>query len=319
MNKTNSLTPPHQLNTAVLFLVFNRLETTKQVFEAIRQAKPPRLYIAADGERAKKEGEAEKVQAVRNYILENINWECEVKTLFREQNLGCKYAVSGAISWFFENEEQGIILEDDCVPNLEFFKFIEMNLDKYAKDNSIGIISGTNFFGCGKSSSKVMRSQTYSIWGWGTWKRVWGQYKVEIEENDTEIVNRLNKLERPFKKYYKHIFTELNKLKIDTWDTQVVYLFVKNDFHSITPVANLVKNIGIIGAHSSIETSAHNICYGTLECNLDYNMAREFGKEYDISVMNKIIKPALRYQIMLRILRWLKLYGILKRIYRKLK
>ena len=120
----DSFTPPQPLNTAVLFLVFNRLDTTKQVFEAIREAKPPRLYIAADGARETKAGEAEKVTAVRDFILKNIDWECDIKTLFREENLGCKYAVSGAIDWFFDNEEMGIILEDDCLPSQSFFGFV---------------------------------------------------------------------------------------------------------------------------------------------------------------------------------------------------
>ena len=129
--------PPHPLNTAVLFLVFNRLDTTKQVFEAIRQAKPPRLYIAADGVREAKDGEDEKVKAVRDYITSNIDWECEVKTLFREQNFGCKMAVSGAIDWFFQNEEMGIILEDDCLPSQSFFWFCQDLLEKYKNDTRV--------------------------------------------------------------------------------------------------------------------------------------------------------------------------------------
>ena len=116
---------PHPLNTAVLFLIFNRLETTKSVFHAISQAKPPRLYIAADAARLDIKNEAKKVQDVREYVMQNINWKCEVKTLFRYQNLGCKYAVSNAISWFFDNEEQGIILEDDCLPSQSFFGIVK--------------------------------------------------------------------------------------------------------------------------------------------------------------------------------------------------
>ena len=133
-NQHSKFTPPHPLNTAVLFLVFNRLDTTKQVFEAIQQAKPPRLYVAADGARELKEGEAEIVKAVREFVIQNIDWECEVKTLFREQNHGCKMAVSGAIDWFFANEEKGIILEDDCLPSQSFFWFCEELLYKYKDD-----------------------------------------------------------------------------------------------------------------------------------------------------------------------------------------
>ena len=113
MSKIINFNPPNALITPVLLIVFNRLNTTKHAFQAIRQAKPSIFYIAADEKRTNKVGEIEKVKAVRDYIMQNIDWKCEVKTLFRKENLG-KYAVSGAISWFFENEEEGIILEDDC-------------------------------------------------------------------------------------------------------------------------------------------------------------------------------------------------------------
>jgi hypothetical protein len=109
----------------VLFIIFNRLDTTIQVLEAIRQAQPPRLYVAADGPRPNRPGEAEKVQAVRDYVMGQIDWPCEVKTLFREKNLGCKVAVSSAIDWFFDHEPEGIILEDDCVPHPSFFQFCQ--------------------------------------------------------------------------------------------------------------------------------------------------------------------------------------------------
>ena len=112
--------PPSPLQTAVLFLVFNRPDTTKRVFEAIRQAKPPRLYVASDGPREGKLGEVERVKAVRA-IATAVDWPCEVEILFRDKNLGCKHAVSSALTWFFENEEQGIILEDDCLPSQSFF------------------------------------------------------------------------------------------------------------------------------------------------------------------------------------------------------
>ena len=143
--KTKEFIPPYPLKTAVLFLIFNRLDTTKQVFEEIRKAKPPRLYIAADGPRENKEGEKEKVGAVRKYVLENIDWNCEVKTLFRDKNLGCGKAVSQAITWFFENEEMGIILEDDCLPSQSFFWFCEKLLKKYNKEKRIMLITGTSY------------------------------------------------------------------------------------------------------------------------------------------------------------------------------
>jgi len=114
----------------VLFLIFNRPDTTTRVFEAIRAARPERLYVAADGPRMTREGEAERCAEARR-IATAVDWPCEVKTLFRETNLGCRAAVSGAITWFFEHEEEGIILEDDCLPDPSFFPYCTELLAHY--------------------------------------------------------------------------------------------------------------------------------------------------------------------------------------------
>ncbi|MEB0303236.1 nucleotide-diphospho-sugar transferase, partial [Mucilaginibacter sp. 5C4] len=120
----------YKTKSAVLFIVFNRPDTTDRVFEQIRAAQPSRLYVAADGPRAQKAGEDVLCERTRA-ITAKVDWPCEVKTLFRESNLGCKNAVSSAIDWFFNNEEEGIILEDDCLPNPDFFRFCDAMLDKY--------------------------------------------------------------------------------------------------------------------------------------------------------------------------------------------
>lgn len=239
--------PPNPLNTAVLFLVFNRLDVTKQVFQAIRQAKPPRLYIAADGARKNKDGENEKVQAVREYILKSIDWDCEVKTLFREENLGCKYAVSGAIDWFFEQEEMGVILEDDCLPSQSFFWFCEELLERYKDDMRIGQISGFNSLDGYKADFDYIFSKYGPIWGWASWKRAWGFYDVDIK--DWPYIKR--------KKLYQNyvcskdeqlfrfeIFNDLYKGKIDTWDYQWVFTKLNSSMLSIIPSKNLVCNVG---------------------------------------------------------------------------
>ena len=142
--ETDKINSPASLKTAVLFLVFNRPDTTTEVFEKVRQAKPQRLYIAGDGPREGREGEKEKVTKARE-IATKVDWPCNVKTLFRDKNLGCKKGVSSAITWFFEQEEQGIILEDDCVPHLDFFTFCENLLDRYAEDERVSAITGNNF------------------------------------------------------------------------------------------------------------------------------------------------------------------------------
>ena len=137
------------LKTPVLFLVFNRPDTTSKVFEKIRQAKPQRLYVASDGPRIGNDVDKEKVIMTRD-IATKVDWPCEIKTLFREKNLGCKKACSTAINWFFEYEEMGIILEDDTLPHLDFFTFCENLLVRYANDEKITAIIGPT--GSGKST-----------------------------------------------------------------------------------------------------------------------------------------------------------------------
>ena len=136
---STSATPP------ILLIVFNRLENTKRVFDAIKKAKPQKLYISSDGPREDIKDEKKLVLRIRKFLLDSIDWECETKTLFHETNQGCKLAPEKAISWFFENEEKGIILEDDCVPSLDFFKYATELLDFYVNDLRVFGISGTNF------------------------------------------------------------------------------------------------------------------------------------------------------------------------------
>lgn len=246
--KSNNFTQSHSLKTAVLFLVFNRLDTTKKVFEAIRKAKPPRLYIAADGTREQKQDEDEKVKAVREYVIANVDWDCEVKTLFREKNLGCKYAVSGAIDWFFENEEMGIILEDDCLPSQSFFWFCEELLDKYKDDMRIGMISGNNFQkGMKRGNGDYYFSIFPHIWGWASWRRVWKYFDLTMptypEFKNENYIDRLF-IERGSKQYWLNIFNLICQNKIDAWGYYLVYSMFTQSFLSISPNINLVANIG---------------------------------------------------------------------------
>ena len=251
VKKNNTMTkfiPPHQLNTAVLFLVFNRLDTTKKVFESIKEARPPRLYIASDGPRKNNPGEDKIVLDVRNYIISNISWDCEVKTLFRDKNLGCKYSVSGSIDWFFEHEEMGIIVEDDCLPSQSFFWFCEELLKRYKDDLRIWHISGNNFqFGWKRDGDYSYYFSYYgSFWGWATWKSRWNSYDVEMK-NYYEVKSK-NYLWDIFGNQEEADFRinsfEAIKNGFNTWDYQWAYTRYINSGLSIVPEVNLVKNIG---------------------------------------------------------------------------
>ena len=253
--KVDKFIPPHPLNTAILFLVFNRLDTTKKIFEAIRQAKPPRLYVAADGARANLEGEVEKVQAVRNYVMQNIDWDCEVKTLFRDENLGSKYAPSSGITWFFENEEQGIILEDDCLPNQSFFWFCEELLDQYKNDLRVWHISGDNFQnGIERSDKSYYFSKFAHGWGWASWADRWRHCDVEMNsfsqfKKEGLITSIFSEIKD--QRYWLNIFDLVFRKDWNTcWDYQWTYTILLNNGLSIVPNKNLVSNIGF-GSHGT--------------------------------------------------------------------
>jgi hypothetical protein len=235
-------------NTPILFLIFNRPDTTAIVFDKIKQQKPSRLYIAADGAREGKEGEKQKCEAARQIVLEGIDWDCQVKTLFREENLGCGSAVSQAISWFFEHVEQGIILEDDCLPDESFFKFCELLLDKYAGTKEVMSISGTNLLPNGWKAEK----QSYlfahgGIWGWATWKRAWSLYDYNMPAWGSKT-NR-DKIKKAIKNhnwfsYYRGLFEAGHQKTLNTWDVQWFHCILNNGGVAIIPSINLVRNIG---------------------------------------------------------------------------
>jgi hypothetical protein len=231
--------------TPILFLVFNRLDPTKQVFQEIRKAKPRQLFIAADGPRTKEE--KKKTDAAKKYVLENTDWKCELKTLFRKKNLGCKIAVSSAITWFFENVEQGIILEDDCLPNQSFFRFCEELLERYKDDERVMSISGYNPLGKSNIKESYFFSKYFYIWGWATWRRAWKKNDLKLKEY--QRVKKEEKLKEYYHNFVERILREkrvkdvLNK-KVNSWAIPWSVSHQLNKSLSITPKINLVENIG---------------------------------------------------------------------------
>lgn len=247
------------LNTPVLFLVFNRPKKTAQVFEKIRQAKPPRLYVAGDGPRNGYDGEKEKVLKARE-IATRVDWDCEVITLFRDKNLGCKNGVSGAINWFFEYEEQGIILEDDCLPHRDFFNFCENLLDRYAKDKRVSVITGNNFQNKKwRGNASYYFSKYNHVWGWATWRRAWIHYDGDIKfwprwRNSKAWLNHTpDKVER---KYWRNIFDRVYEGQIDTWDYPWTASIWYQNGLTVTPNVNLVSNIGF--GEDALHTKSKN-------------------------------------------------------------
>ena len=231
----------------ILFLVFNRPTTTKKVFNQIRKIKPAFLYIAADGPRKEKEGEQENCDRVRK-IVTNIDWPCEVKTLFRDENLGCGRAVSQAISWFFEDVEEGIILEDDCLPDVSFFPYCSQLLERYRHDKRIFSISGSNLLGTAwKAQEHSYFWALPGIWGWATWRRAWKFYDFKMtgwEEPEIQDHIREGLVTKGWYNFYYPMFEATFKGRIDTWDVQWLFTTLINSGLAANPAVNLVRNLG---------------------------------------------------------------------------
>jgi len=231
---------PYKCKSPVLFLVFNRPEVTEHVFEAIRQAKPSELYVAADGPRIDREGEAEICRKVRE-IATAVDWDCDIKTLFRDQNMGCGKAVSEAITWFFDNVDEGIILEDDCLPHDSFFEYCDLMLEKCREDESVWSITGTKFK-CYPYSRKLLgyKSEVFFCWGWATWRDRWQHYTRDLDE----LLPIKKFSSSRASKYWSRAAEAVEKRQVDTWDYQFALLAVKHLKKHIVPPCNLVKNIG---------------------------------------------------------------------------
>jgi hypothetical protein len=260
------------MKTAVLFLVFNRPDTTAQVFEAIRKAKPPRLYVAADGPRASISGEDNKVRLVRE-IAAAVDWPCQVKTLFRMENIGCKDAVSGGINWFFEHEEEGIILEDDTLPSQSFFYFCEEMLDYYRSNLQIMSVTGTNVTRGIPFAADVWYSNYALMWGWATWRRAWQKYDGNLStwlstggDAPLKKIKFLNSIEKLF---WKKILNNTAEGGVNTWDYQWIYSCWVNRGLTIAPKVNLVRNIGY-SPDATHTTEYHPILSNLLQQEMNF-------------------------------------------------
>lgn len=224
----------------VLLIVFNRPDSTQKVFDILREVKPSKLYVAADGPRNEKEKEiCEKVRAIIK-----PDWECELHTLFHKSNFGCRYAPFKAINWLFETEEQGIILEDDCLADLSFFRFASELLEKYRDEDSIGMIAGHTPINIPCETSYRF-SLFKACWGWATWKRAWANMDIELVK--CNYVNDIAPRMVYNKKRISHwigCIERINEKRVQAWDWPWYFSMAAHNQIGIFPAQNLVCNIG---------------------------------------------------------------------------
>lgn len=242
------------MSSAVLLIIFNRPVTTQKVFDAIRTAKTSKLYISADAPRARNERDSVNCIEAKN-ITENIDWPCEVKRLYQEKNLGCSHGPRAAFDWFFSHEEEGIILEDDCVPHPDFFAFATCMLERFRENKKIISINGSNLGYEPKDNKSYSFSRYMNMWGWATWAdrartidyslEDWKQVENPTQYLHLKLRNHFFDYDTNWYRYWIHKFDLTTTTEnLSWWDWQWVWHQIKNDQFSVVPSANLVKNIG---------------------------------------------------------------------------
>lgn len=230
----------------VLFIFFNRAGIVRRVFREIKKARPASLYLASDGPRVPEEQAA--IDAIRNYVLSEIDWPCEVKTNFRQENRGTSYGIKEFLDWFFACEESGIIVEEDCLPNQSFFTFCEEMLSRYRDEDKIMSIGGSCFFSHGVRDADYFFSEQFFVWGWACWRRTWQLHQQTHDQIAAQTFSfepfwgRLQNLYG--QKVYENAMRAFRG-EVQTWDYQLwltIYMF---NGLTVVPAVNLVTNLGI--------------------------------------------------------------------------
>ncbi len=251
--------------TPILLITWRRPDTTRLVLESLRELKPTYLYVASDGPNSDRLGESNLVSKTRELIDHFVDWPCSIFKFYSQTNNGCRTGVSSAINWFFDHVEEGIILEDDCVPHPAFYSYCSELLQYYRHDTRVWCISGSNFQnGIWRGDGTYYFSRYMHCWGWASWRRCWKNYNVNLTNYDAfcssgSVTNVFEtSVERS---YWSRIWESLVKHGVpDTWDYQWCFTCLSNSGLVILPNFNLVQNIGfgVDATHTqnmSIDTS----------------------------------------------------------------
>lgn len=287
-------------NTPILFIIFNRPDTTQCTFEGIKKVRPKHLYIAADGPRSDKPMDKERCQATRS-IIDQIDWPCNLYTLFKEENRGCGHGPAEAITWFFEHVEKGIILEDDCVPHPSFFPYCETLLEKYENNIDIYMITGTNVFEkWHPNRSSYFFSYLGNSYGWASWRRAWKTFDYEMKAWSLPSGKEKIKSTLKNKAYYNHFQLEFTRYHLsqpdDVWDFQWAFARWLNSGKTIVPSVNLISNIGF-NADATHTLYEHDLMAELPLSSLSFPLVHPVEKIdsfFDWYFFEKYINPARR-------------------------
>lgn len=263
------------MDVPVILIIFKRPDTTARVFEAIREARPKRLFIVADGPRPGRASEADQCARARA-VTDAVDWPCEVVRDFSSANLGCKQRVASGISAAFERVDRAIILEDDCVPSPSFFTYCQELLERYAQDERVMSISGNNhLFGKAAPEASYYFTRYPHFWGWATWSRAWKLLDLDMAgwPGFKERQALMNLFDSPAERFYwDDLLSYVRAGNIDTWDYQWVFSIWANHGLSIAPAENLVANVGFNAdaTHTKNESAYSGLRAGAMDFPMDH-------------------------------------------------
>lgn len=254
---TSQSQKPNYLDVPVALIVYRRPELTSRILERISAVRPKKLFVIADGPRANIRGELERVRRTRE-MFETLSWDCEVVKIWSDRNMGLRRRVISGLDQVFQQVDKAIILEDDCAANSTFFTFCEAILQRYEKNDAVGMVSGNNFAPRELPAQSYYFSAHANIWGWATWRATWLRFRewlVETEQTglDDEAVIRAIP-DRLSKFTFKRLLAQ--KHELDSWAIDFSCFFYLNGLASAVPSQNLVTNVGfgVESTHTKFES-----------------------------------------------------------------
>jgi len=306
----------------ILIIAFNRPKTTEKLYEVIKKIKPKDLFVSFDAPRSGNISDEKNCSKVQD-IFNSIDWDCRVRKFYHNSNVGCDKSVVGAINWFFEQVDEGIILEDDCLPDTSFFAFCDILLNKYRTDERIMMISGDNFLSHYYSSEDSYLFSRYAlIWGWATWKRAWSKYDNKMSTYAEFVSSK--KINGVFSNFIQRAFWNIIFYKRyygynTAWDSKWTYALLVNSGMCIAPTVNLVENIGFDENATNTKEKAqkrYRIKAESIPLPLNHPAIIMVDNNYDAKTFNRVFVPMIKIGPVLSSL-VLVIADYLKRLYEK--
>lgn len=300
---------------AVALIIFRRPGTTERVLEAIRNYGPKKLYVIADGPRLHKADDSVSVARTRA-LVDSAGLNCEITKIYSDSNLGLRERVLSGLDQVFAEEDSVIILEDDCLPNQDFFEFADEMLEFFKDSGNVGLISGNNFASNSGMKDSYYFSTHANIWGWATWSRTWREFRESSMEKFLTNEGKAEISKAIPGRHQRKVFLKLLQLakNLDSWAIQFAAFCYTRGLLSVVPKVNLVSNIGfgVESTHTKFESYVDEVRAEALDFPLRHpdkiepNLT-EMRRESRIKAFGWFIYPLLHpFDFLGRVIRFLK-------------